>query len=1152
MDIRSVSLRGVNLSSILFYLASLNFNSTTNFSSLNTVTGWSFQNSSQTYSLDGSTRYGINTMGRFANPTYSGGWIPLGSATATIGQTDPSGGTNATLVTLPAATQGTNQWATLSSLSGNTSTSFTYSVYLRTTTGTATVALRWEDYGSTYAYSSDITVTTSWQRFTLTFTPTRSTTVINVGITNGSAGGAATVLIAQAQLETGSVATPYANSTAGNTSAPRISSSGMYVEGSATNLIYPSQSGFAAFTSPGWSYFNCATGADNNATAPDGTTTASALTDNGSNTYHSDGYSGVSLAAGTYTYSQYLKGGTGAGRYGFLTFGNSGSYIAVFDLTGAGAVTATNGTGTSGITSVGNGWYRCWISASLTAASYQIVWGFAGSASPASLTPGRGPSYTGSGDTLIGWGAQVESGSTPTSYIPTTTATVTRSADTASLTYSGTATSAVINTSGIGTLTYPSAGVTNTLTYSQDFTNSIWYAVGATNTTLQTAPDGTNTAALITETGSSLHVFKNTSVTYPSTTVTASVFIKSVSRRFIALAINNTLQNAYAILDTNTGSITSTGGSGSPTILSTIATSVGNGWWRLSLSVTITQTSGTVELYSSQTGTDGFEPSFAGTSSYYVWGLQVENGANVNGYVPTTTAARTFTPTSPLNLTQSPFLNQYIQSVTINSNASTTALSLNFQTSTYYGALSSTTTYTVNGTTYGSLSSVPGWSLSNSTGGYSLDGAVGFFSRNYVQNSSSPTFGLTGATTTANATTAPDGTTTATRINGDGTTNFHNAGVSAITTPSATVVTASVYVKQGTTPYFTLTLRDSNNAAQAAVSFDLTSTNSPVITTTTGASNPSFSLISATGGWYRASLTVTFATAITFPSITVGLCGTFNNGYYAGSDNGYVWGWQLEPGTQTNAYVATTGTIASGGAPRITSAGLLIENAGINYFGNFYQPTGTAVAGPSGVANAIQLTSNGYYQFGSRAIIPTGATYTISYYIKSFGLQYIQCPFNPGDVAGSVYANFDIINGLVTATYGVTATITPAANGYFRVAVTYAFTGPTTGQQVYFWTIATGTTGFAGAGPATAQSFAFWGIQIEAGTSTSSYIPSASSTITTRDADVTSLTYTGNPSSITVNYTGGSASVSLISPINLGASSGGAWVGQNITSVVVQ
>jgi hypothetical protein len=121
-------------------------------------------------------------------------------------------------------------------------------------------------------------------------------------------------------------------------------------------------------------------------------------------------------AHGTNNFAQLVIGG--------FTF-SPASPFANFNLSGNGAI--TTGTYSSAfIQNYGNGWYRCGLTATAAAngtnnlAIVPII---------ASGTA-RNPVFQGDGvNGVYAWGAQVETGSIATSYIPTTTAAVTRNAD---------------------------------------------------------------------------------------------------------------------------------------------------------------------------------------------------------------------------------------------------------------------------------------------------------------------------------------------------------------------------------------------------------------------------------------------------------------------------------------------------------------------------------------------------------------------------------------------------------------------------------------------------------------------------------------------------------------------------------------------------
>lgn len=180
------------------------------------------------------------------------------------------------------------------------------------------------------------------------------------------------------------------------------------VEPQRTNLLIYSEQ----LDNASWLTSN-ATVTANTSVSPDGNTTADTITSNangGGDVYRSMAVSGV------HTLSAYFKAGTtdkcrlGSTIGGEATFNLTNQTYTIFN-----AISAS-------ITNVGNGWYRCTLTVNITATTLIYL-------SSADVST----------KTVFAWGAQLELGSYATSYIPTTSASVTRNAD-------------VINKTGISSL----------------------------------------------------------------------------------------------------------------------------------------------------------------------------------------------------------------------------------------------------------------------------------------------------------------------------------------------------------------------------------------------------------------------------------------------------------------------------------------------------------------------------------------------------------------------------------------------------------------------------------------------------------------------------------------------------------------------------
>lgn len=199
---------------------------------------------------------------------------------------------------------------------------------------------------------------------------------------------------------------------------------GLLIEEQRTNLLTYSE----IFSDAAWVKTNSSITA-NIVVAPDGALTGDKLVENTATASHQLTRS-VSFVSGTaYSLSFYAKASErNRVNLQFPSAAFTSALNVNFDLLN-GTVISTAAGATASIINVGNGWYRCQASASATITTTTNI------TTIRLIESGTTTSYTGDGVSgLFVWGAQLEAGAFPTSYIPTVASQVTRAADLASMT----------------------------------------------------------------------------------------------------------------------------------------------------------------------------------------------------------------------------------------------------------------------------------------------------------------------------------------------------------------------------------------------------------------------------------------------------------------------------------------------------------------------------------------------------------------------------------------------------------------------------------------------------------------------------------------------------------------------------------------------
>jgi hypothetical protein len=330
------------------------------------------------------------------------------------------------------------------------------------------------------------------------------------------------------------------------------------------------------------------------------------------------------------------------------------------------------------------------------------------------------------------------------------------------------------------------------------------------------------------------------------------------------------------------------------------------------------------------------------------------------------------------------------------------------------------------------------------------------------------------------------------------------------------VYTVSVYLKAGTHQFVQLML---GTDATPFANFDL-------VNGTASATGSTATIVSAGSGFFRCSMSFASTTGTDVFITAADSLATTRYQSTASTGTFIAFGCQVETGDIATAYIATTTAAVSVGpvanVPRLdylnsSCPRLLLEPQRQNVM-TFSESidnaawtkrnatiTANAVVSPDGYTNADKLaedSSTSVHDFYQYFLATSGVSYTMSFFAKAAERTFCTIQFSStGLPAGNTFFNLQT-GAVVSSPAGITASMVPYGNGWYRCIMSATATSTEAAYFVYANALNGTTTNYAGT---TGSGTYIWGAQVEAGAYATSYIPTLGASVT-RGADAASKT----------------------------------------------